>query len=508
MKNASDNIKKLTIVGGGSAGWMTALYLNKLYNSTEKNFEITVIESPDIGIIGVGEATVHSIRYFFQAMGLNEFDLLKETNATLKTGIMFRNWMKPHADGTMHEYFHPFESQLSGSFLDINSLWMLSGRHEFERFDEGVCLSTALAKNGHSPKSRQSRQYEGLVPYGYHIDAVLLARYLRKIAIENGVTHIEATVNDVEIQGQNIQAVLTENGDRFEADVFLDCTGFRALLISKLKQDNWQSFKEALPCTKAVALQRSMPDGESPRSYTVATALSNGWAWQIDLTNRQGTGYVYDGDRLSADQAEQELRDFLGAESDVIKSVHLDMRVGCLKEFWVGNCIAIGLSGGFIEPLESTGLHLINLSAGLLATHLDHGDTDQSVRDSFNRLMNGFYQDLKQFIVLHYCLTDREDTDFWRQAPATVNQTPWLKEQLQIWHHKICEYQDLAGSYSTVFTDENYRYVLYGMGHHPALKLSVDQGISKDVFDRVKNQSNRVLSNSVPHLDYLNQINL
>ncbi|GHF13776.1 tryptophan halogenase [Kordiimonas sediminis] len=505
--HTADSMRKMVIVGGGSAGWMTALYLNRLYNHSHKNIDITVIESPDIGIIGVGEATVHSVRYFFRGMGLDEHELLRETNATLKTGIMFKNWMKPNPDGSQHAYFHPFEAQTSPAVLDISSLWMLSGRAGQERYDEGVCLSAGLAAQNLAPKSAQSRQYEGLVPYGYHIDAVLLARYLRRKAIEAGVTHIEATIDAVETEGEMIKAV-TANDRRFDGDIFVDCTGFRSLLIGKLKDNNWQCFKEALPCTKAVALQREMPDGEMPRSYTTATALSNGWAWQIDLINRQGTGYVYDGDRLSADEAEAELRTFLGPDSAVLKCTHINMRVGCLKEFWVGNCIAIGLSGGFIEPLESTGLHLINLSAGLLATHLDRGEITQDVRDSFNRLMNGFYQDLKQFIVLHYCLTDRDDTDFWRAAPDTVHHTPWLKKQLGIWKHKVCEYHDLAGSFSTVFSDENYRYILYGMKHYPALSLQIDLGESEEIFARVRALSDRLAHTALPHMAYLKQINM
>lgn len=500
-----ENTTTITIVGGGSSGWMTALYLNRVFNQQQRRYHIRVIESPDIGIIGVGEATVHSVRFFFAAMGLDEAELLREANGSLKLGILFRNWKKPVA-GQTHEYFHPFEQQRVGQGLDISSLWHLSGRAASERYDEAVSLSAALIKQRHAPKSPDSRPYQGVVPYGYHIDATLLARFLRRKAVEAGVEHIEATVSSATTEQGLIQSVETDKGS-FASDFFIDCTGFRGLLIDQLKPDNWESFEEALPCNRAVAIQRELPDDLGARPYTTSTALSNGWAWQIDLVNRQGTGYVYDGNRLSSDQAEAELREFLGPDSAVLKCAHLKMKIGCRREFWVGNCVAIGLAGGFIEPLESTGLQLINLGAGLLATHLPQREVAQAVRDSYTRQMRGFYQDLKQFVVLHYCLTDRDDSDFWRAAPATVEHTPWLQQQLELWRHKICEFQDLADCYSSTFTDINYRYVLYGMQHNPQLPLQVDAGQVDEVFARVRAQAERTLQHTSQQGDYLRQLN-
>ncbi|WP_417458887.1 tryptophan halogenase family protein [Kordiimonas sp.] len=503
---AEVNTRSLVIVGGGSAGWMTALYLNRLFNQDRKNFDITVIESPDIGIIGVGEATVHSVRFFFAAMGLDENELLRATNGTLKTGIMFRDWMKPR-DGKTHEYFHPFEQVRLGRGLDLSSAWMVTGRDGAERYDEGVSLSAALIKKGHGPKGPNSAPYQGAVPYGYHIDATLLARFLRGKAVDAGVRHVEATVTDVRVEGENIVAVQAGDAE-YCGDMFIDCTGFRGLLIEKLKPGNWNSFEDALPCNKAVAIQRDLVGDEVPNPYTVATALSNGWAWQIDLTNRQGTGYVYDGNRISNDEAEAELRAFLGPQSNVLKCTHLNMKVGCREEFWIGNCIATGLAGGFIEPLESTGLHLINLAAGLMGTHLLAKETNQASRDSFNRLMRGFYQDLKQFIVLHYCLSNRDDSDFWRAAQATVKHTPWLESQLEIWKHKICEFHDLAGSFSTTFSDENYRYILYGMQHYPALNFQMDEHAADSLFSQMKLMRENALAVTIPHGEFLDRLKM
>ena len=502
--SAQEKVSSITIVGGGSSGWMTALYLNRLYNQQQQTVKITVVESKDIGIIGVGEATVHSIRFFFAAMGLDESELLKETNATLKTGIMFKNWMKP-VDGKLHQYFHPFEHVQIGPGLDISSRWLLSERRHIERFDQGASLSAHLIEKLHCPKMANARPYEGAVPYGYHLDATLMSRFLRRKATEAGVVHIEGTVSDITTSDGNIESITTEHGNH-SADIFIDSTGFKGLLIEKLKADNWQSFEQALPCNKAVAMQVAYDEQEAPNPYTTATALSNGWAWQIDLVNRRGTGYVYDGNKISREQAEAELRAHNGEQAKILKTVHLDMKVGCRKEFWVGNCIAIGLSGGFIEPLESTGLHIINIGARLLATHLSSKDVPQAVRDSYNRLMNGAYQDLKQFIVLHYCLTDRGDTEFWQQAQQSVDHCPELKRNIDVWRHKVCEYFDLAGGYSTTFTDENYRFILYGMQHYPNLNMSVDDAANSDVFDKLSRKAIQTVNATLSHKAFLQSL--
>ncbi|WP_323845139.1 tryptophan halogenase family protein [Microbulbifer magnicolonia] len=504
---SEQQLKVINIIGGGSAGWMAAIYLNRYFNRDRKNYTIRVIESPDIGIIGVGEATVHSIRFFFAAMGLDETELMAETNATLKSGILFRNWMKP-TEGKVHEYFHPFDQQQPGGSIDISSAWFIASRGGRERYDQGVSVNAHLIDAGVCPKTISSAPYQAITPYGYHLDATLLARFLRRKAVEAGVLHVPATVSDVQVNGETVLSVDTDQG-RFSGDFFVDCSGFRGLVIEKLRRENWSSFAESLPCDRAVAIQRDLPAGQAPNSYTVATALSNGWAWQIDLVNRQGCGYVYDSSRQAPEDAERELRQFLEDESRVLKCTHLEMKVGCRKEFWIGNCVAVGLAGGFIEPLESTGLHMVHLGVGLLATHLagsEEGGVPQPLRDSYNEKMLGFYQDLKQFIVLHYCLSDRDDTDFWRAAAATVDGCPWLKSRLAIWKHKICEYQDFAGSFASIFTDTNYRYVLYGMQHCPQLTFEISGAESASIFARFRALVDRALSGCMEHSAYLQMV--
>ncbi len=494
---SNSQTKSITIVGGGSSGWMTAMYLNHLYKQENQDIHIRLVESPDIGILGVGEATVHSIRFFFAAMGLDESELLKETQATFKTGIMFKNWMKP-VDGEMHQYFHPFEQLKMGNGFDISSSWLLHKHNLGERYDEGTCISSALIKHDHSPKAANSKPYMGIVPYGYHIDANQLARFLRKKAVAAGVEHIEANVSEVKHQDQTITSIITDHGE-FSSDYFIDCTGFKGLLINAISEDNWVSYEEALPCNKAVAVQRKYKPGVKPKPYTEATALTNGWVWEIDLANRQGTGYVYDGSKLTKEQAEAELKSYLGNDSEFIKTLHLDMNIGRRKQFWVGNCITIGLSGGFIEPLESTGLHLINLGARLLSTHLVRKNVAEPIRQSYSDLMTLAYEDLKQFIVLHYCITNRDDTEFWQQAQRSVDYCPELKKKLAVWQHKVCEYADLQTASTSCFNDENYRFILYGMQYYPDLHLSNNDTGMATLFETVKKHGEQAVKMTLSH---------
>lgn len=499
--NSKPNI---LIVGGGAAGWMSALYLNKLYNDQEQLVDISVLESPDIGIIGVGEATVHTIRSFFAALGLDETELLAASNATLKAGILFKQWRQAR-HGKSHEYFHPFEQQHIVGIDDVSTTWILDRENHPERYDEAVSIAAHLIKTKQCAKAENSSAYSGVVPYGYHLDATLMARYLRDTAKSRGVKHIEARVTDVQVHHDQIVSVLTTEGP-FNADLYLDCTGFRGLLINALHENNWVSYEDALPCNRAVAMQVEYRKGESPNPYTTATALTNGWVWEIDLAHRRGTGYVYDGNRLSADQAEAELSAHLGIDAKVLKSLHLQMKVGRQKQFWIGNCIAIGLSGGFIEPLESTGLHLINLSLRLLATHTPINFVPQSIRDSYNKIMVGFYEDLKRFIVLHYCLTDREDTAFWKEAKLKAKYCSHLPELLNLWQHKVCEFADLADSFSTVFTDENYRYVLYGMDYYPTLSKPLKTAIDRKAFAQIERRIIVAKNSALSHTAYLNYL--
>jgi len=490
-------MKKILIVGGGSSGWMSALFLNKVYNQNDKTVDISVLESKDIDILGVGEATVPTIRNFFQSLGIDENELIKETNATFKTGILFEQWMKNDETGRVHSYLHPFEQQLLENRFDLPSCWVFQG-HKSASYCDSVSLTSELIKHNRSPKSIQSKPFQGVVPYGYHLDARLLGQFLRKKATKQGVNHIEATVTKINHSNDQISSVQIDSGDEIAADFFIDCTGFRALLISELESDNWQSFSNELLCDKAVAIQVPLTEDQTANSFTTATALTNGWTWDIELKSRKGCGYVYSSHDISPDEAEKELREHIKC-SDDLPALHLNMNIGARKEQWIGNCLALGLSAGFIEPLESTGLHLVSLSVRLFASHFTSFEVQQEVRDSYNELHNGIYTDLKEFIVLHYALTDRDDTEFWKRAALTGKHCPRLAKRLALWKYKVCDDFDLHGDTTQLFRDVNYKFILYGMNYLPETNISY----SFNEYTELKNEMDRrkrlVLSASMSH---------
>lgn len=488
--------QNITIVGGGTSGWITALYLQRYFSQAN----ITVIESEHQGPIGVGEATVHSIRFLFAALDLNESELMRATNATLKLGILFRAWKKPSSFGE-HEYFHPFEQQQQQGHYDIASEWLVGGHSQHTSYDKSVSISSTLAERYASPKNMRHGPYQGCVPYAYHIDAILLGQYLRQKGIERGIVHRIETVQRVNTANKHIESIVTEK-NTYVADLFIDCTGFKGLLINSLQSDNWVSFEKELPCNSAVAIQSDYADGECPKPFTTATALKHGWAWQIDLANRQGNGYVYNDNEVTPEQAEAELRAFLGEHADSKSALHLKMKVGRCKQPWIGNCLAIGLAAGFIEPLESTGLHLINVGIRMFASHYS-SETSDALRDNYNRKMAGVFDDLKQFIVLHYCLTDRDDTAFWRRAQRSAEHLPQLTSLLSVWQNKVCDFMDLAGGYTSTFNDENYRYVLYGMGYLPRLNLVVDETSNQALFQSINDLAHNAALKTQSHSDFI-----
>ncbi|OHU95107.1 hypothetical protein BIW53_12615 [Pseudoalteromonas byunsanensis] len=477
---------------------MTATLINQAYNKHHKLVDIRLIESPDVDIIGVGEATVPAIKDFLQAAGIDEAEFMNYCNATFKNGIMFENWRQPK-HGKMHRYVHPFDFERVEKRLDIATSWVLSERQR--PFDESVSLASTLIQHNLTPKTRTTKPYHGIVHYSYHMDARLFGQFLRQRAMAAGVTRIEAHVESVNTDNGQISSIATTQG-LFESDLFIDCTGFRALLISALeeKSSNWRSYQDELMCDSAVTVQIPHSEEHIPRSYTVAHALSCGWAWSIDLQNRTGNGYVYSSKYCSKEQAELEFRNYLKLDNNVALN-HIDMSVGRRKRHWIGNCVAIGLAGGFIEPLESTGLHLIFLAARFLVLHNNFQYCEANIA-GFNQTMNATYDELKDFIVTHYVLSDRDDSDFWRDISKTLDACPQLAQKLDLWQSKVCEFFDVSNSTSHMFTDTSYRYILFGMDHIPQIKIPYFDGEFTDVFEFVKSRQQKAVAIALNHVDY------
>ncbi len=397
----------IIIVGGGSAGWMTAA---GLAYTIQNGTKVTLIESEEIGTIGVGEATIPPIRHFNQRLGIDEATFLKKTHGTFKLGIEFIDWTRKD-----HAYFHPF-GQYGAEFdtVPFYHHWMheyLAGRATDL---EDYCMAWEAAKKHkftHPPQDR--RLVHSRMDYAYHFDATLYGRFLREFAESHGVERVEGKVVAVDQDDENgyITSVTLEDGSEFAGDFFIDCTGFFGLLIEKTLKSGYEDWSHWLPCNKAVAVTTEVNGDILP--YTKSTAKAAGWQWRIPLQHRTGNGHVYCDSYMSSDEAETVLREGLDGNT-LIEPKHLKFVTGRRNKFWNKNCVAIGLSAGFMEPLESTSLHLIQYGIMRLLAMLPGKNFSPLLEQEYNALTKAEYERIRDFLILHYKATERDDSEFWR----------------------------------------------------------------------------------------------
>jgi len=416
MMRADDDrrIRKVLVVGGGSAGWMAAAMLGHILR---RDCAVTLVESDDIGIVGVGEATIPPIRTFNQTLGIAERDFVRETHATFKLGIEFVGWGAQDS-----RYFHPFGTH--GRHFDmvyLHHYWLRArAMGDNASFDDHA-MAWALARAGKMTRpSADPRSVASTFDYAYHFDAGAYARFLRTQAEARGVTRIEGKVADIELNGETgfVEAVVLADGRRIEADLFIDCSGFRGLLIGGALNEPWEDWSHWLPCDRAVAMPSAHPAGSvNPTPYTRSTAQEAGWQWRIPLQHRVGNGYVYCSRFLEDDRAAQLLANRLDGEA-LADPRFLRFGAGRRKRHWVRNVIAVGLSSGFLEPLESTSIHLIQANIAKLMGLFPTRDFDPLVIDEFNRIAIGETERIRDFIILHYKLMRRDDAELWRHCAA------------------------------------------------------------------------------------------
>lgn len=409
------------ILGGGTAGWMTACLIAKHWPRRK----VTLVESPDVGIIGVGEGSTPQLRAFFRDLGLVEADWMRRCNATYKSGITFKGW----SDRPGHEsYFHPFATDLDSRSFDsftYNTRARRTGRDVWAHPDR-FFLPALLSAKRLGPIAAQNFPFD--VSYGYHFDAHLVGGVLRDHALSLGVEHLVRHVVKVDVaEHGDVTALLTKDGERIEGDFFVDCSGFRGSIIQEALRERFIPFGDNLFNDSAVVMPTPAdPEGTNP--HTSATALSAGWAWDIPLTNRTGNGYVYASGYLDKDAAETELRAHLGLLDSDVAARHLQMQVGRVERSWVGNCLAVGLSQGFIEPLEATALHIVQAT---VEGFIERYQMDE--RDRFNNEIAARYEGIRDYIVAHYRLNRRTDTQYWRDNAANQNLSDNLKSMMTSW---------------------------------------------------------------------------
>ena len=455
MKPTQDPIKKILIVGGGTAGWIAAATLGNIFKHS--SVQIELVESDEIGIIGVGEATIPPLLASIRSLGIDEVEFIQATQASFKWGIKFEDWCQKG-----QSYFHPFGS--IGRSID--------GHDFFQCWLKLQAEGDTTPLMAHSPEAMLSEQGRFFLPfnasntplagaqYALHLDSVRVSQYLRKFAEKLGVKRVQGRVERVETQScGNIERIILASGEALHADFFIDCSGFRGVLIEQTLQSGYDDWSHYLPCNKAVTVQTE--NVAPPPPYTIATARDAGWTWRIPLQHRSGNGYVFC-DKFCTEQ--QAIDTLLAAvqgppltEPRVIPFV-----TGVRKKIWNKNCLALGLAQGFLEPLESTAIHLVSKTLALFVRMFPDKPGDQVQRDEFNRRVIADYQEIRDFLVMHYCTTQRRDSDFWRHC-ATMQIPPGLKQ-------KIAFYSVAGGlipGVEELFQPASWYAVLTGMGVKP-----------------------------------------
>ncbi|MCG8442154.1 MAG: tryptophan 7-halogenase [Caulobacterales bacterium] len=502
---------RIVIVGGGTAGWLTAAYLTaQLQHPGADEPRFTLIESSDIPTIGVGEATTPSIRDTLAGSGVDEARFLRACDATFKHGIRFVNWTHAPQDDPSDHYFHPFERPLRVGLDHIAGYW-LAGLDPYRRpFADAVSIQQELSIRNLAPKRAGDPSYAGPVPYAYHLDAGKLAELLKTVSRERGVAHMVGTVQSVETDpAGDIAALALSDGRRVEGDLFIDCTGFAALLIEKHYGAPFNDLTGVLFCDRAVTCRVPYEEGDAViRPYTTATAQSAGWIWDIGLAARRGVGHVYSSRHIGDEAAVEALKAYVGPQADEAAIRSLRMRVGYRDRQWVKNCIAIGLSGGFVEPLESTGIHLVEVALAMLVQMIPRYVRGGSPQERFCEVMKNQYDVVVDFVKLHYFLSRRSDSAFWIENVAEASATEELAEKVKAWESGYPSVYDLRFIHS-IFDHLSYQYVYFGMDRRPAEGVRVgDTSPSQAVrvFENVRTALTKAVSVLPDHRQCVEQI--
>ena len=465
-------MRKILIVGGGSAGWMTAALFGKLFQGL---YDIELVESEAIGTVGVGEATIPAIKKFNELLALDEAEFMQRTQATFKLGIEFVDWTR-----LGHKYIHGFGViGQDWEWLRCHHYWLRAHQRGRARdfADYSINTAAALQNKFMQPRADMGDSPIGHIAYAFHFDASLYARYLRSFAEQHGVRRTEGKIVDVEVsEDGDIAAVTLEGERRIEADFFIDCSGFRALLIEQTMKVGYEDWTHWLPCDRAMAVPCARTEPLIP--LTRSTAREAGWQWRIGLQHRTGNGLVYSSRYIDDDSAEKLLLSNLDGEQ-LANPNKLRFTTGKRRKTWNRNCVAIGLAAGFLEPLESTSLHLVQSAAIRLVRLFPDGKLDQANIDEFNRQTDFEWERIRDFIILHYWATERDDSDFWRYCrgmdlPAT------LKRKIELWRSNGRIFREDE----ELFSEESWIQVFIGQGiiprsHDPLVGIKSDAQIEQ-----------------------------
>jgi flavin-dependent dehydrogenase len=456
--------KQILIVGGGTAGWLTAGYLAKrLGADLPGGVSIRLVESKEIGILGVGEGTFPTIRKTLATIGIDEAEMVRRCGATFKQGAKFVNWRDVPGGGRHDHYLHSFQSAEERGGLDLLPYWLL-GLAGDENWDEVNTPQKRAADAFRAPKLPSHPDYVAPLNYAFHFDAVTLSHLLRDQGIANGVIHLIDTVDEVMIGEEGVAGVRTSANGVLTADFYIDCTGFRAELIGKALGMPYRSCRDVLFCDTALAIQVPYATADAPiASYTISTAQEAGWTWDIGLDRRRGIGHVYSSSHTDDARAEEVLRAYVGPAAECLETRRIRFEAGYRESSWHKNCVAIGLSSGFFEPLEATGIVFSEIAAAMVANLFPWGGDYETSARQFNAIMRRRYERTLDFLKLHYSISERRDTPFWRDNVDPATSRDSLHELLDRWRYRPPTEIDIDTNID-IFTEPSWQYVLYGMG--------------------------------------------
>lgn len=505
--------RSILILGGGTAGWLTAAYLARaLRTEASGGPRITLLESPDIGIIGVGEGTFPTIRNTLRYLGIDEGDFIRATGATFKQGIRFDDWIETPRPGERRSFLHPFEAPFHADDADLVGWWLLQDPATRAPFAEAVTIQNRVAEANRAPKRPDEGDYAGPLNYAYHFDAASFASVLADRARALGVRHLQGTLTAAPLDEHGrIARVETVEHGALAADLYVDCSGFRAELIGEALGSPLHSVRDQLFTDRALACKRPYARPDAPlASTTIAAAHEGGWIWDIGLANTHGVGCVYSSAHLSDDRAEAILRGYLGIVDGDLSIRRIDFEAGYRERQWVGNTVAVGLSAGFLEPLEATGVVMIEAAVAMIAELFPHtGPIDAPAR-RFNELMAARYANIVTFLKLHYCLS-RRDEAFWRDNGDAASIPDRLRDLLDQWRHRPPSRYDFTLDLES-FAFFNYQYILYGMEFRTDLTgVSPDRAALREaerLSARIRGFGERASADLPSHRALIERINL
>lgn len=455
-------IKRIAIVGGGNAGWISANHLG-LELSRDPGIEITLIESQDIPVIGVGEGTVPLIRNSLQSFGISELDVLMHCHATFKTGIKFTGWMDSEKYGKDNFYYHTFDAPFPKGF-DVTPYWL---RDKTVADYSRLSSAYSVAEGNRCPKRTDSPAYRGLVNYAFHFDAARFADLLANNAKKRfGVRHIHETIKQVILQDDgSIKGFQYESGKLEDFDFYVDCSGFSSLLMGSSLKVPFVDKSSQICTDSALALQVPTELDQEIFPYTKAVAHDAGWIWDIPLTTRRGTGLVYSSQHMTDDEALVAFSRYHGRDLEQSDVRKVPMQAGYRKKLWEKNCVTLGLAHGFVEPLEATSLFITDFCAGMIAKRIPQNREEMPLcAKSSNEIASLIWERIFDFIQLHYCISDRRDTSFWRDVTEGATLSELLQERLTLWQYFTPQRTDFASTFD-FFHRESYLSVLYGMNY-------------------------------------------